>query len=128
MYLAIKHIHITCVVLSGLGFLLRAWWMLSASPRLQHRLTRILPHVIDTLLLSTAIALSVMMAQYPFVHGWVSAKVLGLLAYIGFGTVALKRGRSAGVRRAALVAAVLTFGWIVSVALTKSPAGIFSVI
>ncbi|MCZ4305142.1 SirB2 family protein [Zoogloeaceae bacterium G21618-S1] len=128
MYLTIKHIHITCVTLSGLGFLVRAWWMLTDSPRLQHRLTRILPHVIDTLLLSTAIALSVMMAQYPFVHGWVSAKVFGLLAYIGFGTVALKRGRTAGVRRVALAAAVLTFGWIVSVALTKSPAGIFGVI
>ena len=38
-----------------------------------------LPHVNDTLLLLAAIGLSVVQQQYPFVHGWVTAKVLGLL-------------------------------------------------
>ena len=126
MYLAIKHLHVTCVVLSGFGFVLRAIWMLTDSPRLHARLTRILPHVVDTVLLASAIAPSVMVAQYPFVHGWVTAKVLGLLAYIVFGTVALKRGQNLRTRVAALVAALVTFAWIVSVALSKSPAGFFA--
>ena len=117
----IKHLHMTCVTLSLLGFLLRGMWMIRRSPYLQHRLSRVLPHVVDTALLASAIALSVLMAQYPFVHGWVTAKVLGLLAYIGFGTVALKRGRSAGVRITAFGLALITFGYIVSVALTKRP-------
>ena len=34
-YLALKHLHVTCVVLSGLGFALRGWWMLTDSPLLQ---------------------------------------------------------------------------------------------
>ncbi|WP_323002952.1 SirB2 family protein [Denitromonas sp.] len=122
MYLAIKHLHVTCVVLSGLGFLLRAGWMLSGSSRLQHRLTRVLPHVVDTVLLSTAIAL---VTYYDGVPDWVWAKIAGLVAYVVLGTIALKRGRTPASRRLALVAAVATFGWIVSVAMSKSAAGFF---
>ncbi len=125
MYFAIKHLHVTCVVLSAAGFLLRGLWMLSGSALLRHRLTRVLPHVVDTFLLGSAIALAVMIGQYPFAAGWVTAKVLGLIAYILLGTVALKRGRTPGVRLAAFAAAVLTYAWIVSVALTKDVAGFF---
>ena len=32
MYLALKHFHITCVVLSGVGFALRGGWALAGSP------------------------------------------------------------------------------------------------
>ena len=56
-YLAIKHLHVTCVILSGLGFGLRGAWMLMDSPRLQHRLARTLPHVVDSLLLGSALTL-----------------------------------------------------------------------
>ncbi len=123
MYFAVKHLHVTCVVLSATGFLLRGFWMLTGSPLLRHRLTRVLPHIVDSLLLLSALTLAAMIAQYPFVAGWVTAKVAGLLAYILLGTVALKRGRTAGVRAAAFAAAVVVYAWIVSVALTKDVAG-----
>lgn len=123
MYFAVKHLHVTCVVLSAAGFLLRGVWMLSGSPLLQHRLTRVLPHLVDSLLLLSALTLAVMIAQYPFVAGWVTAKVIGLLAYIGLGTVALKRGRTVAGRALAFAAALVVYAWIVSVALTKEVAG-----
>ena len=123
MYYAIKHLHVTCVALSAAGFLLRGLWMMTGSPLLQHRLTRVLPHVIDSLLLLSAITLAVMIQQYPFAAGWVTAKVLGLLAYILLGTLALKRGRTMGVRITAFTAALLVYAWIVSVAFTKQVAG-----
>ncbi|CAG0965288.1 partial Protein YchQ, partial [Rhodocyclaceae bacterium] len=91
-YLLLKHLHVTCVVLSVTGFFLRGVWMLTDSPLLDRLWVRVLPHVNDTLLLLAAIGLSVVQQQYPFVHGWVTAKVLGLLAYIGFGMFALRRG------------------------------------
>ena len=83
MYLALKHFHITCVVLSGAGFALRGAWALAGSPLARARLTRVLPHVVDSCLLLSAIALAWMAGQYPFVHGWLTAKIVGLLAYIG---------------------------------------------
>ena len=123
MYLALKHFHITCVVLSGAGFALRGAWALAGSPLARARLTRVLPHVVDSCLLLSAIALAWMAGQYPFVHGWLTAKIVGLLAYIGLGMVALKPGRAMAVRAGAFVAALATFSWIVSVALSKTPAG-----
>lgn len=123
MYYAIKHLHVTCVALSAAGFLLRGLWMMTGSSLLQHRLTRVLPHVVDSLLLLSAITLAAMIQQYPFAAGWVTAKVFGLLGYILLGTIALKRGRSMGIRLSAFIAALLVYSWIVSVAFTKQVAG-----
>lgn len=127
MYFAIKHLHVTCVVLSAIGFLLRGFWMMTGSPRLNALPARVLPHVVDSALLLSAIALAVMIQQYPFDAGWVTAKVFGLIAYILLGTVALKRGRTKGIRLGAFVAALLVYAWIASVALTKNVAGYLAV-
>lgn len=121
IYVALKHLHVTCVVLSGLGFCLRGWWMLRESPALQQRLARVLPHIVDTLLLGSALSMAVLSGQYPFVQGWLTAKLGGLLAYILLGTMALKRGRSKAIRTRYLVLALLAYGYIVSVALSRNP-------
>jgi uncharacterized membrane protein SirB2 len=118
-YLALKHLHIACAILSGSFFLLRGIWMLRDSPRLKARWVRIAPHVIDTALLTSAVVLVVWSGQYPFVQPWLTAKLLALIAYIGLGTVALKRGRNKSVRIGAFVAALTLFAYIGAVALTK---------
>lgn len=120
-YLALKHLHVTCVVLSGLGFLVRGWWMLNESTWLKARLVRIFPHVVDTLLLGSALTMAYLSGQYPFAQGWLTAKFFGLLTYIACGTMALKRGKTRGARIASLCLAVLSYAYIVCVALTRSP-------
>jgi uncharacterized membrane protein SirB2 len=123
VYLALKHLHLTTVVLSFALFTLRGVWMLIDSPWLQQRWVRITPHVIDTVLLASAIGLALILEQYPFVHGWVTAKVLGLIAYIILGSIALRYGPNKPIRAVAWVAALMVFGYIVSVALTHTPFG-----
>jgi len=123
-YLAVKHVHITSVVLSGSFFLLRGVWMLRDSGMLVRRWTRILPHFVDTVLLGSAIVLAAWSGQYPFAQPWLTAKLLALVAYVALGTVALKRGRTKPVRVAAFIAALAVFAYIVSVAVTKRP-GVF---
>lgn len=118
-YLVIKSIHISCVALTISLFLLRGIWMQQDSPRLQQRWVRILPHVIDATLLTSAILLAIRIGQYPGVNDWLSAKLLALLVYIGLGTIALKRGRSKRTRVLAWLGAILVFGYIVAVALTR---------
>lgn len=118
-YLAIKYLHVGCVVLSGLGFALRGTWMLLDSPRLQQRLVRILPHLLDTLLLGSAVSLAVLSRQYPLIDAWLSAKLGGLLVYIVCGSIALKRGRSKAGRAVFLGLALLAYVYIVGVALTR---------
>ncbi len=95
--------------------------MLQGSPWLNNAWVRRMPHVVDTLLLGSALWMASIIGQYPFVHGWLTAKVLALLVYIVLGSVALKRGKSMELRAGALVAALLVFGYIVRVALTKLP-------
>lgn len=123
MYLALRHLHITCVILSGCGFALRGLWMLIDSPMLERRWVRVMPHMVDTVLLGSAVALATMTSQYPLYQGWLTAKVAGLLVYILCGMMALRRGRTRGVRAAFFLAALVAFGYIVSAALTRHPLG-----
>jgi uncharacterized membrane protein SirB2 len=118
-YELLKTIHVSCVVLSGSGFFARGLLMLNESPLLTARLVRIAPHVIDTGLLASAIAMAWLARLSPLAHPWLGAKIIALLVYIGIGMVALKRGRTRRVRVTAFVAALTTFGYIVSVALTR---------
>ncbi len=121
MYLILKQIHLSTIVLTLILFLLRAIWMLTDSPRLQHRWVKIVPHINDTLLLISAIAMTLIIDQYPFVDSWLTAKVLGLLGYIVLGTIALKRGRTKAIRATAGVGALLVFAYIVTTALLHDP-------
>ena len=118
-YLAIKYIHITCAILSGSLFLLRGYWMLVESEMLQRRWVKVVPHIVDTLLLTSALIMVFWSGQYPFVQSWLTAKVIALIVYIALGTIALKRGKTKAVRSGALLAAIVTFAYIVSVALTR---------
>ncbi len=120
-YLVLKYLHVSCVVLSGLGFCLRGGWMLCESPMLQHPLVRRLPHVVDSVLLGSALLMAWMSAQYPFAESWLTAKFFGLLAYIVLGAVALKRGRTKSVRATFFGLALLAYAYIVSTALTRNP-------
>jgi uncharacterized membrane protein SirB2 len=121
MYLALKHTHITFAVLSILFFTVRGFWMLTTPEKLQQRWVRIAPHIIDTLLLASAIALTFTINQYPFSEGWLTAKLIALIAYIVLGTIALKRGKSKAIRTLALIMALLCVGYIVWVALSHNP-------
>jgi len=125
-YLAIKSLHVACVVLSGSGFVLRGILMVNDVPFPTQRWLRMLPHLNDTLLLAAALALSVMSGRYPFVDAWLTAKVFGLIAYIILGSLALQPGRRRGLRLASWLAALAVFGYIVSVALLHDPRGVLA--
>ena len=122
-YLIAKYIHVGCVVLSLAGFAARGMLMLAEPPLLEARSVRVLPHVVDTLLFASAIWLATLVGQYPFVHGWLTAKVLGLLAYIVLGALALRRGRTLRRRAVAFAAALAVAAYVVAVALTRDPRG-----
>lgn len=111
----------TCVAASYALFCVRGVWMMHGSALLQRAWVRVVPHVVDTVLLASAVALAVMSRQYPLVNGWLTAKVAGLLIYIGLGTVALRRGKTRRARIVAWVAAQAVFFYIVAVALTRQP-------
>ena len=115
----VRAVHVACAALSIAGFAARGALMLRGSPSLQARFVRVAPHVVDTLLLASAVWLAWFLGQVPFVHGWITAKIGALLAYIVLGSIALKRGRTKAVRAMAFAAALATVSYIVWVALTR---------
>lgn len=118
-YLAIKHLHMSFAALSGILFFVRGIWMLRDSPLLHRQWIERSSYVIDTVLLASAITMVVWSAQYPFVQQWLTVKVLTVLAYIVAGAVALRRGKTKRIRAGAFVVALLLFGYIVKLALTR---------
>lgn len=119
-YSALKAVHVACVAVSYALFVVRGVWMIRTSAMLERRWVKILPHLNDTVLLAAAIALAWMLRQYPFVHGWLTAKVVALAGYILLGMVALRPGRPRAARVVAWVAAQIVFLYIVAVALTRN--------
>lgn len=117
----VKQVHVASALLSGCGFFLRGLWMMRESPLLQARLTKIAPHVLDTVLLVSAIVLASKWGWAALEMPWLLAKIVALLLYIVLGTLALKRGRTKTVRMVAWLAALGVFVYIVMVALTKTP-------
>lgn len=121
MYDVVKHVHLTAIVLSVLLFLFRFFLNTKQSPILQKKWLKILPHIVDTLLLISAGTLCIMLKQYPFVDAWVTEKLLALVMYVFMVTLALKLGRSVFMRGIGLVGAL---SWIVyagMVAVSKQP-------
>lgn len=122
MYTALKHTHTFFAVLTITGFLLRGFWLMTGSPWLRKRVTRIAPHVIDTVFLASGIALIFELHLSVTSNGWLIAKFAGLLAYIVLGMVALRFGHSQQTRLLAFIGAVAMFAYIVGVAISKNPA------
>ncbi len=125
-YLLLKHAHMGLAAASGALFLVRGLWMLAGSPMLDKRWVHSVPHVIDSLLLTSAVALAWWAGLSPAAHPWLGAKIGALVAYILLGSVALRYGKTRSIRGAALVGALACFGYIVTTAVTKNALFFFS--
>ena len=93
IYSSIKIIHLTSILLSFSLFFLRGLWMWQGTLVQRERWVRIAPHVVDTLLLTSAIAMVVMLSLPVLDTPWLLTKIAALLLYIVLGSVALRRGK-----------------------------------
>jgi len=127
-YFAVKTIHQSAVALSFAGFFARGLGALADAPWVRARAAKTLPHIVDSVLLLSAIWLAWLLRLNPAEVPWLLAKIIGLLAYIGLGMLALKPGRPFALRALAWLAALAVFGYIVSVALTKNALGFIALL
>ncbi len=128
-YATIKLVHQTAVALSISGFVIRGGASFGGASWVNGRLAKTLPHLIDTVLLLSALWLAwTLLRLAPGNAPWIFAKVAGLLVYIALGVIALRPGRKRATRITAWLSALATAGWIVSVALTKNPQGFFAIL
>ncbi|MEE8496170.1 MAG: SirB2 family protein [Xanthomonadales bacterium] len=122
-YVLLKQVHVTFALASIIGFMLRWNWRISGSQLSQLRLTKTVPHIIDSLFLATGVALIFTINQYPLSTTWLTAKITGILVYIVLGMFAMSGKVSRPWRIMAFLAAVSSFAWILTVARLKSPWG-----
>lgn len=119
MYMAVKHIHLTLIAVSVLFFITRYIWVMTDSAMMQKKWVKVVPHIVDTLLLTSALVLCVILTQYPFVTAWLTEKLIGLILYIGFGLLALKLGKDKKIKTVGFVLAIATIAFMGKLAVTK---------
>jgi uncharacterized membrane protein SirB2 len=118
MYPALKHSHALLAVISILLFQFR-YWVFAVKARQPGKIYKIAPHVIDTLLLATGITVAFVVGYTLGNSPWLTAKIVALFFYVGFGVLAM-RGRGQ-MRWVGYLLATLTFIYIAAVAVTKNP-------
>ncbi len=117
MYAGLKHSHMLFITISIVLFQLRFFLKSFNKPIVKP--LKIIPHINDTLLLLTGVSLAYQSSINPMEHNWLLAKIIALVFYIGFGTVALK---SAGMKsKLSYIIATLLFVFMVLTALKKQP-------
>lgn len=124
-YGGIRFFHVSCVILSGGLFLGRGLMRIADAAVANHWTLRVASYVIDTALLIAGILLTLTLRQYPLTDAWLTTKVLLLIVYIALGLYALKRAHRRSARIMAYFGALLTYAFIIGVAVTHHPAGWF---
>jgi len=125
-YPDIKWVHVAAVIASGVLFALRGSGVLAGARWPMFAPLRFLSYTVDTVLLTAALMLATILRQYPFVHAWLTAKVLLLVVYIVLGSLALKRATTRTARAWCFAAALLVYLFIVGIARAHHPLGWFT--
>ena len=123
LFESLKFVHVSCALASVAGFALRGSWVILDHPLRYHRLTRVLPHVVDTLLLGSAAGMLWLWRLSPLQLDWVSAKLVALILYIALGLGLMRVARTGPQRLVFFAGALLSAGYIIAVAVTHSPRG-----
>lgn len=118
----VLYVHLLSVAVTLGLFVTRFYWLCRQSPALQQRWVKVMPHINDTLLLASGIALIAINRFYPFSaqESWLTAKLFGVIIYILLGHIALgRRQRSLSLRWVAFILALMCFFLIAQAAITK---------
>ena len=122
-YPQIRQVHIIAVTLSGSLFALRGLFALAGARWSHAAPVRYLSYGIDTTLLTAALMLVSILPGAMFANGWLAAKLVLVVAYVVLGVLAMKRGRTRGIRAGCYIGALLAFASIYGIARMHHPLG-----
>lgn len=90
MYMLFTPTHLSATAVNLVFFILRVFRPSKHTQLMQTLWVKILARVIDKIVLASAIAMCLMISQYPITGTWLMEKVIGVLLYIVFGFWAFK--------------------------------------
>ncbi len=126
LYPAVKHIHLLLIALSVIFFTVRFVFHLRGSAVLEKKFVKIAPHVIDTFLLLSGLALCFIINQFPFVDTWLTEKIGAVFAYIVLAMIAMKADRGKMFKIFAYIGAICWLIYAARIAVFKQPIMIVS--
>lgn len=126
-YLLLKYFHIFCVASSFALFFVRGMWMMRAYPPAQERWAKVLPHIVDALLVLTAVGM-IAIAPKLGLPVWLQVKIGLLVVYVLLVLVVFRLGRNRLQKGAAWLAGLALFLFVTTVAVLRHPLGILSVL
>jgi uncharacterized membrane protein SirB2 len=118
-------VHVSTALLSISGFIFRGILRFRGSDLVNRKWLKIAPHIVDTVLIISAIILLIQSGLNLLTTPWLMAKIIALIIYIALGLIAFRFGKTRTVRLLAWCEAILVFGYILSVAVTKNPLVLF---
>ncbi len=118
-YLLLKSLHVATVAITLILFLWRWQYVLRHDPATRPRWMRWVPHLNDSLLFLLGLALAWRLGLSPGAAGWLAAKLVALLGYIGLGLYVMRFAENPRARFFGGTAALVVFGYMIGVALTK---------
>jgi uncharacterized membrane protein SirB2 len=127
-YPVIKATHVGLVFLSGSLFAGRGLGVLLGATLPMSMPVRRLSQVIDTALLAAALLLLAALQLNPWATPWLLAKLMLLVAYIGLGTLALRRASTRAGQALAYAAALSCFVMMIAIARTHDPMGFLRIL
>ena len=128
LYSFIKILHLSTVSFSIVFFLIRRIWRFNNNSLVRKRWVRKTSQFNDTVLLAWGIFMAVSIQQYPFVHQWLTAKLVLLVIYILLGMVALHWVRCRALQVSAWLTAILVYAYMVGIALNRNPVWLIEMI
>lgn len=118
-YLLLKDLHMALAIISGVYFGARGVWRLGLRRPIRTQPWRSLPHLIDTLLLASGLALALLAGLAPHGTPWFGIKLVWVVAYIALGIAAF-RARQQAAAWLYYGGALLIWLWIIGIALRKT--------
>ena len=121
MYLTVKYTHLILIVVSVCFFIIRFIWRQVHSRMMSYKWVRVTPHIIDSSLLLSGVALIYITSFMPFTASgeWLTEKLFCVIAYIGLGYIALRPSGGTLFRVFAFGGAL---GWLYLAASLRRPA------
>ncbi|MBB1314612.1 SirB2 family protein [Aliivibrio sp. SR45-2] len=122
MYTAVKHIHLFMIACSVLLFIVRYALMMVDSALRNKAFFKRVPHVVDTAMLLSGVALIFITGFIPFTGAapWLTEKLTCVLVYIALGFVTLGNSKNKVFKTFAFLGAL---GWLMvaaNIAMTKA--------
>jgi uncharacterized membrane protein SirB2 len=121
MYMMFKHLHLTALGLSVVMLTLQFIGHTFDMKFKDAKWLKIVPHIVYTILLGSAIGLCIVLNQYPFVDAWVTSKLIGLVLYVLMATLIVKWARNNAMRVVGYIGALTWLLITMQVAFSKTP-------